>query len=108
MATQPAGSTWLQKHFNLNRHILTHSSYIGHNPSIELTSEGKVEQVYGIKCAPENMAINHLEFSLKYDDLNLDFLKTLWSVCRKQRLLPLFILRQAGNMQKNRLPAMNF
>jgi hypothetical protein len=54
------------------------------------------------------MAINHLEFSLKYDDLNLDFLKTLWSVCRKQRLLPLFILRQAGNMQKNRLPAMNF
>jgi hypothetical protein len=73
----PVGSEWLKKHFNL-LHLLTHSSYIGSNDSIELTSKGNVEQVYGPKYqVAENTPLHHLEFSLKYDDFGLDFLKAV-------------------------------
>jgi len=73
-----AGSQWLKEHYNITGFMLTHSSYIGNNESLELTSKGNIEQVYGIKYAPaKDTPLLHLEFSLKYDDLNLDFLKAL-------------------------------
>jgi Fic family protein len=79
MAIKPAGYQWLKEHFNLKQFQLTHCSFIGTNPSIELTSKGNIEQVYGRKYAPaEDTPMLHLEFSLKYDDLNLDLLNTLF------------------------------
>lgn len=78
MPLKPAGSTWLQHNYKLNRHVLTHNSYIGSNPSLELTSKGNVEQVYGIGYAPGETPVQHLEFALKYDDVNLDFLKEVF------------------------------
>jgi hypothetical protein len=72
------GSLWLKNHFNLKHTTLTHSSYIGKKESIELTAKGNVEQVYGPKYQVEkDDPLHHLEFSLKYDDFNLDFLKTV-------------------------------
>ena len=72
------GSQWLKDHYKLSQYNLTHCSYIGQNDSLELTSKGNVEQVYGIKYAPHrDEPMEHLEFSLKYDDLNLDFLKAV-------------------------------
>ena len=60
------------------RAIYWPTAHIGNNDSIELTSKGNIEQVYGAKYAPdEDTPLSHLEFSLKYDDLNLDFLKTV-------------------------------
>ena len=77
-SNKSAGSLWLQEHYRLLRHHLTHCSYIGNNPSIELTSKGNIEQVYGIRYAPnEDSPFLHLEFSLKYDDFSLDFLKAV-------------------------------
>jgi hypothetical protein len=73
------GSLWLKEYYRLHLYSLTHSSYIGSNDSIELTSKGNIEQVYGLKYAVETgTPLLHLEFSLKYDDLNLDFLKTVF------------------------------
>lgn len=78
MAVKSAGNEWLKEHYNLSRHTLTHSSYIGNNESIELTSKGNVEQVFGPKYAPAtDTPLPHLEFALKYDDLSLDFLKAV-------------------------------
>lgn len=79
MPLQTAGAAWLQQSYKLHRHTLTHSSYIGHNPSIELTSRGNVEQVYGTGYRPGDKPADHLEFLLKYDDINLDFLKDVMS-----------------------------
>ncbi|MEO6723107.1 MAG: Fic family protein [Ferruginibacter sp.] len=79
MKLEAVGSQWLKEYYKLSRFVLTHSSYIGSKESIELTSKGNVEQVYGPKyrvAADEPLA--HLEFSLKYDDLNLDFLKAVF------------------------------
>jgi hypothetical protein len=78
MPTKPAGYQWLKEQYGLSGYLLTHCSYIGNNDSIELTSKGNIEQVYGAKYAPDaDTPLSHLEFSLKYDDLNLDFLKTV-------------------------------
>ena len=79
MPLQPVGSQWLKEHYNLSHPNLTHSSYIGSNASVELTSKGNVEQVYGPKYrVPSGKPLRHIEFSLKYDDLNLDFLKAVF------------------------------
>src|SRR5271165_7138598 len=79
MCNQPAGSLWLQQHFNLDEHKLTHKSFIGQREKIELSTSGEVEQTYGPKYAPHiNSPLPHIEFAIKYDDLNLDFLKTVF------------------------------
>src|ERR1700722_629667 len=79
MPVKSAGSQWLKEHYNLSGYSFTHCSYIGNNDSIELTAKGNIEQVYGIKYAPDrDTPLLHLEFSLKYDDLNLDFLKVVF------------------------------
>lgn len=79
MNYKPAGDQWLKEKFNISGYILTHCSYIGSNDSIEITNKGNIEQVYSRKYAPnEDMPMSHLEFSLKYDDLNLPFLKRVF------------------------------
>lgn len=87
MAIKSAGYLWLKEHYHLVSYNLTHSSYIGNRNSIELTSKGNIEQVYGLKYAPgENTPLTHLEFGLKYDDLNLDFLKAVFSKIEKTQI----------------------
>ena len=79
MANRPVGCLWLKEHYHLDKYPLTHNSYIGSNDSIELTAKGNIGQVYGAKYAPvDDSPLSHLEFSLKYDDLSLDFLKAVF------------------------------
>src|SRR5690348_13858473 len=74
MPIRPAGYEWLKREFTLP-HYLSHNSFIGNNESIEVTSRGSVEQIYGPKYAPSaDTPLHHIEFGLKYDDLNLDLL----------------------------------
>lgn len=79
MSLQSAGSQWLKEQLLSPQFALTHSSYIGNNPSIEITSKGNIEQVYGAKYrVAVDEPLHHLEFSLKYDDFNLDFLSCVF------------------------------
>lgn len=79
MANTSAGNEWLKSHYGLSNYTFTHSSYIGSNESIELTSKGNIDQVYGPRYAVEvDRPILHIEFALKYDDLNLDFLSAVF------------------------------
>jgi Fic family protein len=80
MANKLAGNEWLKKQFGLSNFTLTHSSFIGNNPSIEISSKGNIIQIYGPKYAvSEDTPLEHIEFALKYDDLNLDFLKAIFT-----------------------------
>ncbi|MVT09421.1 Fic family protein [Chitinophaga tropicalis] len=79
MNLNPVGSRWLKEKFNISEFVLTHCSYIGSNDSIEVTNKGNIEQVYSRKYAPhEDSPMSHLEFSLKYDDLSLPFLRRVF------------------------------
>jgi hypothetical protein len=76
--SEPAGQEWLKRKYALTDFTTTHASFIGTSHSIELTSRGNVEETYGRKYAVENTPLNHIEFSLKYDDLNLEFLRVVF------------------------------
>ena len=81
MPVRPAGYEWLKAHYHLKSPRLTHSSWLGSNASLEVTSRGNVGQVYGPRYAPAaDTPLHHIEFALKYDDLNLDLLAL---VCHK-------------------------
>jgi hypothetical protein len=80
MPLRPAGYEWLKAHYGLS-HSLTHSSFLGSNNSMEMTSQGNVKQVYGTRYAPAaDTPPHHIEFALKYDGMNLDL---LGQVCRR-------------------------
>jgi hypothetical protein len=87
MSTKPAGAAWLQTQYKLDRHVLTHSSYIGNNASIEVTSKGNVEQVYKKQYDPGDGPTDNLEFLLKYDDINLDFLNEVMNRIPESEIL---------------------
>lgn len=80
MTHQAAGYQWLKQHLELNDYRLTHRSYIGTRNKIEVSIDGTIEEIYGPKYAPlEDSITAHLEFALKYDDFNLDFMKAVFS-----------------------------
>ncbi|QEC44812.1 Fic family protein [Pseudobacter ginsenosidimutans] len=84
MAVTSLGFQWLKEHYYLDHHILTHCSYLGSRGSIEMTSKGNIEQIYGSGYATKNNTpLEHLEFGIKYDDLNLDFLQSVFRKMRK-------------------------
>lgn len=74
------GFTWLQEKLNIRGFRLTHESYIGTVDKTELSSEGTVvvrtfKPKYDVNS---DNPMHHLEFALKYDDLNLVFLKEVF------------------------------
>jgi hypothetical protein len=79
MANQAAGSLWLSQKLGLNNYRITHRSYIGTRDRIEMSLDGSVDHIFGPKYAPEENSIGeHVEFMLKYDDLSLDFIQTVF------------------------------
>lgn len=80
MAHQAAGFQWLKQYLGLNDHRLTHRSFIGTRNKMEVSIDGTIEEIYGPKYAPPEDSITaHLEFALKYDDFNLDFMQAVFS-----------------------------
>jgi Fic family protein len=88
MAKQAAGSTWLKQQLNLSGYQLSRRSFIGTQNKIEMASDGTIDQLFGAKYAPvENSIPAHIEFLLKYDDLNLDFLDAVFKHTGQQELV---------------------
>jgi hypothetical protein len=101
MNYQSAGYLWLKDYFQLPWHRLTHNSYIGSKESVELTSAGDVEQVYGHKYAPVgNTPLSHLEFAIKYDDLNLDLLHSIFVKMEAEEITQWVIQSPAGKSER--------
>src|SRR5688572_8570074 len=71
------GSTWLQNQYDLHSYSLTHKSYAGTRLKKEIDENGEVTEIYPPHYDPGPSPIDHIEFLLKYDDLNLDFLKAV-------------------------------
>lgn len=95
----PAGFQWLKEKFQLS-HYLTHTSYIGNAASIELTTAGNVQQVYGPKYAPDNTVLSHIEFALKYDDLNIDLLRSIFLQISTEEIKQWIVKTPAGKWER--------
>ena len=83
-----AGFTWLQEKLNIKGFRLTHESYIGTTDKTELSSSNTVVRTFKSKYDVSNdNPMSHLEFALKYDDLNLAFLKEVFTSVAHQTVL---------------------
>ncbi|MBL4862660.1 MAG: Fic family protein [Crocinitomicaceae bacterium] len=78
MSITKAGNLWLKEHFQFKYFSFTHSSYIGNNDKIEIVENDRIDQIYSSKYAPKDTVLEHLVFSLKYDDLDLTFIKSIF------------------------------
>jgi Fic family protein len=101
MAIRKAGSLWLASHFKLSNVQITHRSYIGTRDKIEVTSDGSIDQTYGPKYAPKRDDVfDHIEFMLKYDDLNLDLLSLIFFRIEEQELTNYILQRPTGRYSR--------
>ena len=78
MVQNELGNTWLQNYYRLHYYPLTHSSFIGTRFRKETDESGNVKETYPPHYAPGNRPLDHVAFSLKYDDFSLDFLNTVF------------------------------
>jgi hypothetical protein len=82
------GFTWLQDEFNIQGYRLTHKSYIGTTDKIELSSVNTVVRTFKLKYDVSiDNPMPHLEFALKYDDLNLAFIKEVFTSIDHQSVI---------------------
>lgn len=103
MRVKKAGSGWLVSHFELMGIVLTHQSYIGTREKMEVSSDGCIHQTYGPKYAPKRDDVfGHIEFMLKYDDLNLDLLYAIFCRIMEPELL-LYILESPNSRYARRI-----
>jgi len=74
------GFTWLKDYFKLNTAPLSHESYIGGRSRIEVLARSNIViETFTPNYFPAtNTPLDHVEFALKYDDLNLDLLKKVF------------------------------
>jgi hypothetical protein len=87
MKVNKAGSIWLVAYFELAGFQLTRQSYIGTRDKIELGDDGRINQTYGPKYAPQiDTVFSHIEFMLKYDDFNLDLLLAIFCRVEEQEV----------------------
>lgn len=81
------GLTWLQEKLKIKGFQLTHESYIGTTDKTEISSANTVVRTFKSKYDVKNdNPISHLEFALKYDDLNLAFIKEVFSSVEHQTI----------------------
>jgi hypothetical protein len=98
---QPAGNLWLKEHFKLKQYNLSHLSYIGSYDKIEVSASGEAIRIFGPKYAPkENTPLAHLEFALKYDDINLGILKDVFIKLPKKDLFSFIKLAPSGKYSR--------
>lgn len=74
----PLGGEWLKENYKLYAYPLTHRSYLGTRPKIELGENGEVIEIYPPHYSPKQDPLAHIVFYLKYDDINFDFLKVVF------------------------------
>ena len=82
-----AGFSWLQEKLDIQGFRLTHESYIGTVDKTELSSTNTVVRTFNPKYAVSEDPMSQLEFALKYDDLNLAFIKDVFSSMEYQTIV---------------------
>ncbi|MCF8374444.1 MAG: Fic family protein [Bacteroidales bacterium] len=81
------GFTWLQDTLNIKGFRLTHESYIGTTEKTELSSTNTIVRTFKSKYDVKSESpMSHLEFALKYDDLDLAFIKEVFSIVEYQTI----------------------
>jgi hypothetical protein len=79
MSEKSIGSTWLKQYYKLSNVKFSHESYLGARSKVEVLHDGKVKETfqkmnYALKT---DNPLNHFEFALKYDDVQMNFFQVV-------------------------------
>lgn len=86
------GFTWLQEKLGIQGFLLTHESYIGTTDKTELSSTNTLIRTFKSKYEVTiDCPMSHIEFALKYDDLNLAFIKEVFASIEHQTIVDYII-----------------
>lgn len=96
------GFSWLQKQYGLGGYALTHQSYTGTRLKQEIDENGDVIDFYTPLYAPADPEdpMQHLEFGIKYDDLNLDFLKAVFAAIPVEAIVAYLSRKPKGSYER--------
>lgn len=72
------GTTWLLSHFDLKGVASSRRSFIAGRRRRKTKADGSVEEFFTRYYWPGDHPLDHVEFLLKYDDLNLDLLEQVF------------------------------
>ena len=73
----PLGNLWLKQKYGLDQ-ALTHQSHLGTRLRLEIEEGGNIIETYPPTYRVDESVLEHIEFGLKYDDLSLDFLRSVF------------------------------
>jgi Fic family protein len=75
------GNTWLRHKFRLLKSKLEHESYLGGRPYVIQHEDGRKTETYVRQYAPKSFddPLEHVEFGLKYDGVELAFLREVFA-----------------------------
>lgn len=97
---KPIGSVWLRNRYKLRNYNITHCSYLGTRSKGEIDEHANTIEFYAPHYAPNETAIAHIEFALKYDDLNLDFLRTVFNLISLDEIVHYIQLKPNGSYER--------
>ncbi len=95
----PIGYLWLRQKYNLD-YQLTHQSFLGTRLRLETEENGNILETYPPTYAVEETSMKHVEFGLKYDDLSLDFLKTVFNNIPQEEVVSYIQAKPRGIYQR--------
>jgi fido (protein-threonine AMPylation protein) len=94
------GNAWLQERYSLYSYTLTHISVTGTRLRKDNEEFGQVKETYPPNYFPGERPMDHIEFALKYDDLNLDFLKAVFKRIKQEEVVEYIYERPKGAYQR--------
>ena len=99
MTGSPIGNLWLKEKFGL-QHDLTHQSQLGSRLRLEVDQHGYVVETYSPQYDVGDSVLEHIEFGLKYDHLNLDLLSTVFKKLPAEDVLAYIQSKPKGIYQR--------
>jgi len=101
MSTGPPsiGYLWLKQKYGLE-YTLSHQSQLGTRLRLEIEEGGKIIETYPPTYKVGESALEHIEFGLKYDDLNLDFLKAVFKKLSLDEITTYLNSKPRGSYQR--------
>lgn len=95
----PIGNLWLKQQYGLEIN-LTHLSQLGTRLRLEIDEAGNIVETYPPTYGVEASALQHIEFGLKYDHLNLDLLYAVFKKLSLDEMVSYVSFKPRGSYQR--------
>lgn len=96
IAKNLVGATWLAAKLKLTNYPITHQSFLGTRLKKVEDEKGCITEIFPPLYTPGDSVLDHIAFLIKYDDLNLDFLKSVFRQVDPQEVAAFVNLKPLG------------